>query len=70
MAKKPDWIKSAIQKPGALRAKAKKAGLIKKGEKLSGADLQKMEKKAKKTGNLRTQKQISLAKTLKGFRKK
>ena len=70
MAKDKNWISKAIKKPGALRAKAKKAGLVKKGEKLSAKDLSVMEKKAKKSGNLKTERQINLAKTLKGFNKK
>lgn len=65
-----DWIKGAVKRPGALRAKAKKAGLIKKGEKLSSADLSKMDKKAKAKGDTRTEKQVSLAKTFKKMRKK
>jgi len=62
MAKK-NWIKEAIKKPGAFKAKAKKAGkstaeyatqVLKKGSKASA----------------RTKKQASLAKTLAKMRKK
>jgi len=43
------WIQEAIKKPGALRAEAKRQGLIKGDEKLSKADLDKLEKEGGKT---------------------
>lgn len=70
MAKDKKWIQKAVKHPGSLRAKAKKAGLVKKGEKLSQADLNKMYKTAKRKGNTRTERQVNLARTLKGLRKK
>lgn len=54
------WIQKAIKKPGALRAEAKKQGLIKGDEKLSKADLDKLEKEGGKTAQ-----RARLAKTLK-----
>lgn len=54
------WIQRAIKKPGALRAEAKKQGLIKGDEKLSKADLDKLEKEGGKTAQ-----RARLAKTLK-----
>ena len=59
MAKK--WIQGAIKRPGALRAKAERKGLIKPGEQLSKADLLKLEK----SGNQTTKRQVALARTLK-----
>lgn len=53
------WIKKAIKKPGALRAEAKREGLIEGDEKLSKADLKKLEKKGGKTA-----KRAYLAETL------
>lgn len=57
---KAKWIQKAIKKPGALRAEAKKQGLIKGDEKLSKADLDKLEKEGGKTAQ-----RARLAKTLK-----
>jgi hypothetical protein len=59
MAKK--WIKSAIKRPGALRAKAKRRGLVKGDEPLSQSDLSKLAA----TGGTRTKRQVALARTLK-----
>ena len=64
------WIQKAIKKPGALRASAKRMGLLKKDEKLSATDLAKMKKKAKKSGSTKLLKRIALAKTLQKMRKK
>ena len=64
------WIQKAIKKPGALRASAKRMGLLKKDEKLSATDLTKMKKKAKKSGSTKQLKRIALAKTLQKMRKK
>lgn len=59
------WIQSAIKKPGALRATAKRMGLVKGDEPLSQADLNKMAAKAKETGNTKLLRRVNLAKTLK-----
>jgi len=64
MAKK--FIKDAIKRPGALRAKARARGLIKGDEKLSEADLAKLAK----SGDTRTKRQVSLARTMKRFKKR
>jgi hypothetical protein len=56
------WIQEATKNKGALRKKAAKEGLIKGDEKLSMADLNKLEKEGGKTA-----KQASLAKTLRTF---
>ena len=61
MAKKKKWIQEAIKKPGALKAAAKRRGLLKKGEKLSKSDLEKLAKSKSK----KTRKRVALAKTLK-----
>lgn len=58
------WIQKAIQKPGSLRATAKKKGLIKGEEKLTSSDLSKLEKSGGKTA-----KRARLARTLKGLNK-
>jgi hypothetical protein len=60
------WIQGAIKHPGALRATAKKKGLVKGDEPLSGADL----KKLAKSGGPKTKKRVALARTLKKMRKK
>jgi len=60
-----NWIADAIKHPGALRAKAKKAGGI-KGGKISGSFLA----KASKSSNPTTRKQANLAKTLGKMRHK
>ena len=57
------WIQKAIKKPGALRAEAKKEGLIKGDEKLSKTDLDKLEKKGGKTAQ-----RARLAKTLRNLK--
>jgi hypothetical protein len=56
-----NFIKGAIKHPGALRAKAKKKGLVKGEETLSANDLTKL----KKGGSTQTKRQVNLAKTLK-----
>ena len=67
MAKK--WIQKAIKKKGALRATAKRMGLLKEGETLSQSDLAKMKKKAVAGNNSLLKRRIALAKTLKKMRK-
>ena len=61
MAKK--WIKGAIKRPGAFKAKAKKAGMS------TGAYATKVLKKGSKSST-RTERQASLAKTLGKLRKR
>ena len=57
------FIKAAIKHPGALRATAKKEGLIKGSETLSASDLTKL----KKSKNETTRRRASLAQTLAGM---
>lgn len=64
MAKK--FIAGAIKHPGALRATAKRDGLIKGSEKLSKNDIGKLEKSKNPT----TAKRAELAATLGKMRKK
>ncbi len=54
-----DWIAGAVKKPGALRATAKRDGLIKGKEKLSSGDLATLSKSKNPT----TRKRAALAKT-------
>lgn len=63
------WIQKAIKKKGALRATAKRMGLLKSGETLSEKDLSTMKKKAVKGNNTLLKRRIALAKTLKKMRK-
>jgi hypothetical protein len=72
IVKKADggWMQSAVKKPGALRAIAKKNKLIKGDEKLSASDLKTLGAKAKKSGNSLLAKRVSLAKTFAKMRKK
>lgn len=58
------WIQSAIKRPGALRAKARRAGAITKRDTI---DRDWLEAQAKKKGL--TGQQARLALTLRGFRK-
>ena len=57
MASDKNWIQKAIKNPGSLR---RKAG-VKKGEKISGKELNKLAK----SKNATTRRQANLAKTLK-----
>lgn len=59
--KKKKWIKKAIKRPGALRAKAKRAGALRDG--ISPAWLAKAAKMKGRTGQ-----QARLAQTLKKLR--
>ena len=61
-SKNKNWIKKAIKNPGSLRSKAG----VKKGQKISGKELNKLTKSKSPT----TKRQANLAKTLRGFRKK
>ena len=57
------WIAGAIKHPGALRATAKRRGLISGDEKLSLSDLGKLAK----GGSTTTKRRVALAKTLRKF---
>jgi len=63
------WIQGAIKKPGALRATAKRAGMVEGKEKLSESDLGRLSAKAKSTGNTKLAKRVNLARTLRKLRK-
>ena len=58
MAKK-HWMAGAVKHPGALRATAKREGLISGGEALSASDLDKLARSKNPT----TRKRAALAKT-------
>jgi len=58
-----NWIKGAIKRPGAFKAKAKRADMS------TAAFARKVLKKGSKAST-RTKRQASLARTLMGFRKK
>jgi len=64
-----NWIQGAVKKPGALRATAKKEGLIEGDEKLSGTDLKKLAAQAADTGNKKLAQRVNLAKTFAKMRK-
>ena len=55
------FIQGAIKHPGALRAKARKRGLVKGDEPLSSTDLASLSK----SGDTTTKRQVNLARTLK-----
>lgn len=59
------WIKKAIKHPGALRAKAKRMGLVKGDESLSSSDLNRLSS----SGDTATKRQVALARTLKKMKK-
>lgn len=61
--RKKRWIQAAVKRPGAFRAKAKKAGMS------TSAYARKVTKKGSKAST-RTKRQGNLAKTLKKMRKK
>ena len=62
--KKPKkWIKGAIKRPGALKAKAKRAGALDASGKIKMTWL-----RSKAKGNSRTAKQARLAITMRGFK--
>ena len=63
MTKKKKWIKGAIKRPGAFKAKAKSAGMS------TSAFATKVLKKGSRNST-RTKRQASLAKTLGKMRKK
>jgi hypothetical protein len=64
--KMASWMKNAVKRPGALRAKAKKASGMSKSGKIKPSFIA----KAAHSSNPRTRKQAVLAKTFAKFRKK
>jgi len=60
-----NWIAGATKNKGALH---KELG-VKPGKKIPAKKLAEAEKKAKKTDNIKLERQLSLAKTLKRIRK-
>jgi len=67
--RKKKWIAKAIKRPGALRRRAKRAGLIRGDEPLSRADLDKLELRAKRTHDTRLLREVQLARRLKRMKK-
>ena len=63
------FIQGAIKRPGALRAKAKRKGLIKGKQMISASDIESLKTGARKTGDTRTLRQANLASTLRKLRK-
>ena len=63
------WIQKAIKNPGALRATAKRMGLIRGDEPLSETDLRKLESHARATHNLTLLRRVRLARTLRKLRR-
>jgi hypothetical protein len=59
------WIAKAIRHPGALRATAKRKGLIHGEETLSSSDLASL----RKSGSTTTKRRVALAQTLKRMHK-
>lgn len=66
MAGKKNWISGAIKHKGSLRATAKRDGMVKGDQKLSRADVDKLEHSRSE----KTRKRAELAHTLLGFHKK
>jgi len=63
------WIQKAIKNKGALRRRATRMGLLRgKNDKLSRSDLAKLAKAARKTKTLKDDRQVALARTLRGMR--
>ena len=62
------WIQKAIKNPGALRATAKRMGLIKGDEPLSQSDLQTLAAHARETNNTTLLRRVRLAQTLRRLR--
>jgi len=63
------WIEKAIKRPGALRKKARSAGLIKGNEKLSDTDVSTLSSMGKKDKDTLLMRQAVLARTLKKMKK-
>lgn len=64
------WIQKAIKHPGALRATAKRLGLVRGDEPLSQSDIQTLLSHAKRTDNTTLLRRARLALTLKRLRKR
>ena len=64
------WIQSAIKRPGALTAKAKKAGETTKKGDIKDAWINKVAANRKGKYSARTEKQAQLAKTFSKMRQK
>lgn len=67
---KDNWIKGAIKRPGALKAKAKSAGELQKDGDIKKSWIDKVAKNKGDKFSKRTEKQAELAKTLSKMRKK
>lgn len=65
LSEEEEWIQKAVEKPGALRATARRKGLVTGDEPLSKTNLKKLEAMGGKTA-----KRARLARTLKGLKKK
>jgi hypothetical protein len=64
MAKKPKkWMQKAVKHEGALRATAKRLGLIKGDEKLTAGILSKLMAHAKKADDTTLMRRVNLART-------
>lgn len=63
------FIQRAIRHPGALRATARRAGLIKGDQKLSASDVATLQARARRTGNTTLLRRANLAKTLSKLRR-
>lgn len=66
MAAKKDWIAGAIKRPGALTAKAERISGGVKGGKITSKGMAKLAASKNPT----TQRQVNLARTLKGMSRK
>lgn len=64
------WIKGAIKRPGALRKKFARWYGLKPRQKIPASMYAKGYKRAKRRGDTRTMRQINLARTLAGFKRK
>lgn len=64
------FIQRAIKKPGALRATAKRMGLIKGDERLTAHDVQFLINVGRKRKNMKLLRRALLARTLMKMRKK
>lgn len=64
------WIKRAVKRPGALRRKMTRWYGLKPDQKISASMYSKAYKRAKRTGDPRTMRQVNLAKTLSRLRRK
>ena len=65
-----NWIGGAIAHPGALRASAKRLGVIKGDQPLTNAKLEELHAHANRTGDTTLMHRVQLAHTLKSLRAK